>query len=422
MNGTGHQWPSAGDYVAAVQDPENCLLDERLRDAQFKLNRLGLPVVRSGQTAVVFPATIWDLQAAVRFFTAPTEAAERYRMLTEYLRLHPSELFLQAEWIPEAVAFGQGTYPAVLMPWVGGMTISSFIEEAVADGEHDSLRQLAEQWRHDALALMDSGIVHGDLQHGNVMVTSDGSLRLIDYDSTWVPGSPRLLNELGHPNYQHPQRLELSEVTPAAEVFSSFVIYLSLLAVSDDSSLWTKFHNEENLLFTQDDFREAGRNTTQIWDALATSSDPRVVSHADTLMAMCRVPLSDLPSLETLLTEGSAAIETHNAFVPDRAGRGVGREWWSGDGGDHEGAPSPWGEMGNAPWERSDHSSASGRRRSGGSTDVRTPSPSTSASVGEASRPASATRRDRLTRNLAVMLIAAALSVTIIAVLVMMTR
>lgn len=41
------------DYVAAVQDPEICVVSDRLAGAQLKMNMMGIPVVKSGQTAAV---------------------------------------------------------------------------------------------------------------------------------------------------------------------------------------------------------------------------------------------------------------------------------------------------------------------------------------------------------------------------------
>lgn len=328
MSSTTSRWPSATDYVAAVQDPESCLIDERLRRAEFVMNRMGIPVVKSGQTAAVFPLTCGGERAALRLFTMPTEQAERYERLAEHLAQRPCELFVPSEWIPSAVAFGRGTYPAVLMPWVAGATLSSFVDDAVEDGRHATLRELADNWRTSFKLLTESGVVHGDLQHGNVLVGGDLSVRLIDYDGCWVPGLPTDLAEVGHPNYQHPQRLEEHRVASNTDVFSAFVIHVSLLAVAADPGLWERFHNEENLIFTQQDFTEARRRGGPLWQELERSPDPDVVKHAETLIAICGVSLESIPSLEALLSSGPEAIGGARAFVPERAGRSAGATWW----------------------------------------------------------------------------------------------
>ena len=40
------------------------------------------------------------------------------------------------------------------------------------------------------------GFSHGDLQHGNIMVNSEGKLFLVDYDSMFVPGLENVSDEI----------------------------------------------------------------------------------------------------------------------------------------------------------------------------------------------------------------------------------
>ncbi len=46
---------------------------------------------------------------------------------------------------------------------------------------------LSRAWANMCLELLSMGIAHGDLKHDNVLVTPDGKLRLIDYDSMFTP-------------------------------------------------------------------------------------------------------------------------------------------------------------------------------------------------------------------------------------------
>jgi hypothetical protein len=84
-------------------------------------------------------------------------------------------------------------------------------------------------------------MAHGDLQHGNVLVTPGGDLKLIDYDGMFVPaftGLPSL--EDGHPNYQHPCR-QADNFGPQLDNFSAWSVYLSLVAVARDRTAWETF-------------------------------------------------------------------------------------------------------------------------------------------------------------------------------------
>lgn len=328
MTEASAQWPSAADYVAAVQDPERCVVDPRIRSAEFATNVMGLPKVSSGQVAAVFPVTIDGEKAALRLFTAPTDHAERYARISEFLAQHPNTHLVDSIWIPEAVEFGSGRYPAVLMPWVGGATMATFIDDAIEDDRPIQVRYLADRWIVAALSLIASGAVHGDLQHGNVMVTEDLAIKLIDYDSMWVPGLAAELAEVGHPNYQHPERMEDGHVTPTLDVFPAYVIYLSLRAIAADPSLWDKFYNGENLLFVQSDFTAVGRQGAPIWDALAENPDTEVAQMARTLAELCQVRLAAVPQLSTVLESGIAALDRSQRYVTERAGRSSAGNWW----------------------------------------------------------------------------------------------
>ncbi len=99
----------------------------------------------------------------------------------------------------------------------------------------------------------------GDLQHGNVMISRSGDPILIDYDGMYVPGMPyQASNEVGHPNFQHPERSG-SFFNEKIDRFSSIVLYLSLHCLASEPSLWKKYHTGENLLFSRKDYQDPKR-------------------------------------------------------------------------------------------------------------------------------------------------------------------
>lgn len=333
-------WPTAVDYSDAAQDPEVCFADPRLKRGTFRMNSMGMPVIRSGQMAAVLPVEIDSEQYALRCFTTPTDHSARYRAVNAHIASRPDIPLAPAEWIDHAVAVGDGLYPAVLMPWVDGMLLSGYVDELVESGREAELKALADAWVHLAGSLRAQSVVHGDLQHGNVMVASDGTLRLIDYDGVWVPGMPTTLHEAGQPNYQHPQRMEVPQVLVEADTFAAFVIYLSLLSVAADPEMWDSFYGGENLILVREDFLEVGRHETPVWTALASSPDPDVVRHAATLRQMCMTDLRTLPTLHELVSDGVATLHNGVSFVPDRAGNVSGGSWWDGDDAQLQGPPS----------------------------------------------------------------------------------
>ena len=77
-------------------------------------------------------------------------------------------------------------------------------------------------------------MAHADLQHGNVLLVpgstaNSTSVKLIDYDGTWVPSLARQKSgEVGHPAYQHPQRAAERIYSVDVDRFSHLVIYTAL--------------------------------------------------------------------------------------------------------------------------------------------------------------------------------------------------
>ena len=154
------------------------------------------------------------------------------------------------------ISFKGDWYPIVKMEWVEGESLSTFVGARL--NEPDTLRRIAAQWREGTTAsLRGLRIAHNDLQHGNVLVQGDGNIQLVDYDGMFLPQfrgehSP----ELGHKNYQHPQRSS-EDYGDYVDNFPTLVIYLSLLAIASDPGLWS-FYNDDNLIFTRNDYADPG--------------------------------------------------------------------------------------------------------------------------------------------------------------------
>ncbi len=103
-------------------------------------------------------------------------------------------------------------------------------------------------------SLHEEDISHGDLQHGNIMLTKNEDICLIDYDSLYIPP---LSNEEDRikclDGYQHPSRSKVINLSPKSDYFSELIIYLSLLAISEEPDLWEDIEQEERLLFSKTD-------------------------------------------------------------------------------------------------------------------------------------------------------------------------
>jgi serine/threonine protein kinase len=281
-------------------------------------NRLGIPVGASGNYAITFRFDDGPQTYAVRSFLRPvTDQQHRYETLSKYLSGLSLSFLVGFEYVPEGIALAGKPYPAVFMEWANGKQLHQFVDEN--HRQADILTELAGSFREAVRQLGAAHIAHGDLQHGNVLVENASRLRLVDYDGIYVPDlDGRPPGEVGHPNYQHPERIRQGFYAPAADSFSALVIYLSLTALATDPSLWS-FHNGENLILRADDFRDTGR--TGVWSKLKSSPVQEVQRLADILEDACRKPVADVPDLETVLGGPSPPPSHVIAICPQCGGK-----------------------------------------------------------------------------------------------------
>ncbi|HVG39126.1 MAG TPA: Ada metal-binding domain-containing protein [Pyrinomonadaceae bacterium] len=275
-----------------MQCPKVCFSNPLLHETLPAFDRLGMPLVTSGQFAYVFKLKqINGPQAfAVRCFRGFLgDRAERYQAIDAHLRAHTLPALAGFQYDPEGIFVGGRRFPTLVMEWIDGPTLDVYLEEVVGRGREcrDVLLHLADEWVRLCASLREREVAHGDLQHGNVIVEG-GRLRLVDLDGLYVPAMDGWgASEIGHQHYQHPTRDE-KFFGPELDNFSALVIYLSLISLAERPALWRE-HHDENLLFTKDDFlapdrsalfakiRDLGPEQNKLVEVLATAAgdEPR---------------------------------------------------------------------------------------------------------------------------------------------------
>ena len=88
-------------------------------------------------------------------------------------------------------------------------------------------------------AISERGIIHGDLKPANIIVTPNGDIRVIDFDSAWISrGGPESLTYHGGGTrgFISPQRRHDHIMTPADDIYSLGAVFYSI-ATSVDPSL-----------------------------------------------------------------------------------------------------------------------------------------------------------------------------------------
>jgi hypothetical protein len=299
----GRTWPDLTEYHEAVQHPQKAFADQGLRVAALELDRFGMPKPATGANAVVYkgtkPGGFFSFRKtwAIRCFLRPiSDHAERYEAISRHLRKVRLRYDVDFQFLKQGIQIGSSWFPIVKMQWAEGDLLHSYIEKQLPYPWF--LEHLRAKWVTLVRELEAARIAHGDLQHGNILVR-DGSIQLVDYDGMWVPAlKGRHATETGHRAYQHPERSE-QDYGQELDRFSALVIYLSLAALAQDTTLWERFHTGDNLIFVREDFEQVGRSA--IWQELRRIGSARIDQLAAALATMLQQPPMQASSLDSVL-------------------------------------------------------------------------------------------------------------------------
>ncbi len=298
-----NSWPTPQDFNEAVQLPASAFSDSELRAAAPLLSPLGLPKAVTGAFASVYQmhstAGTWAVKC---FLREVHDQAERYEQITDALQQSQLSYAIGFEYIPNGIRTNQRWYPILKMDWLEGATMQEYIDHYRNDLA--SMNWLCGEFANMIQAVQAHGIAHGDLQHGNIVITEHG-LRLIDYDGMFVPSMMGFRsNELGHRNYQHPQRNEM-HFGPYTDNFSAWVIYLTLQFIAMDPTLWEReWSGDECLLLRQSDY--AAPLQSPLLLELGEHSNPQIREYANLLTNLCLSNVERIPPLNQVVVLGGS--------------------------------------------------------------------------------------------------------------------
>lgn len=298
----GRRFPSGGRYREALQHPRLCFRDADLQGGTVQQDPVLGPRAISGNFASVFSVTSsGGRRFAVKCFTRDVASQEeRYEAVSAHLAKLAGDRLSQPwpvgfAYLREGVVVDGILYPVLKMTWVEGVGLKRWI----ADHRHDprEVGALAGRFVELTTDLERHGIAHGDLQHGNLLVAPDGTLRLVDYDGMYVPAlEGRAATENGHRNYQSPTRGS-GDFGPTMDRFSAWVILLALVATAADPGLWDQLHDRDGefLLLSERDFTEPAGSLA--WSTLLTHPDSTVHELALRVRGHLAIPPASVPAL-----------------------------------------------------------------------------------------------------------------------------
>ncbi len=304
-------WPLSQDYNEAIQSPETSFSDPELQQGEVVCNALGIPMPRSGNFADVYEVRCPNgSRWAVKCFTREVAGLrERYQEISRALQEAKLPFTVEFTYQQEGILIRGQWYPILKMQWVEGLTFNDFVRQNL--DKPAMLEGLLQIWGRMAQRLRAAGIAHADLQHGNVLLVPGSTanavaVKLIDYDGMFVPsldGKPS--GEVGHPSYQHPQRVREGIYSAEVDRFPLLLIAASLRCVRvGGRALWERYDNGDNLLFREADLKTP--DESKLFRELDGLSDGK----AKTLVGLVRQalagPFDSVPLLDEVLPELAA--------------------------------------------------------------------------------------------------------------------
>jgi WD40 repeat protein len=309
-------WPLSQDYNEAVQSPRHCFTDPELQEGQAVTNALGLPMPRSGNFADVYEVicprskTRW----AVKCFTREVPGLrERYSEISSHLRQAKLPFTVDFTYLADGIKVQGKWYPILKMQWVEGQLLNECVRNNLTRAA--TLDGLGQIWARMARRLREANVAHCDLQHGNVILVPGSkagtlAVKLIDYDGMFVPALAKSRSgEVGHPAFQHPQRLKDGTYNLEVDRFPLLAVASAFhcLKVSG-KPLWERFDNGDNLLFREADFRNPTGSVLlkELWQL----DDPVAHALVGYLTLATQGRLEQTPLVDQLLEEGTTPALT----------------------------------------------------------------------------------------------------------------
>ena len=257
------QYPLISEYVRAIQDASSNL--DKLAHLVPVQDDHGEPYRSSGAFAVVFKMK--DEQTgkcyALKCFTEEQEGrAEAYRQIADELEFVDSSYITSVKYLDKEIFVDsnceEDEFPVLLMDWIDGETMESYIAENYQDNY--AMAMLCYRFCKMAAWLRFQPFAHGDIKPDNIMVRPDGSLTLVDYDGMFVPAMKGQKSPtIGTKDFSHPLRT-VDDFDETIDDFALASIALSLKAISLKSSLLDEYGAADRLLFSAEDYRDLSKS------------------------------------------------------------------------------------------------------------------------------------------------------------------
>ena len=228
------QYPLISEYISAIKDAEDNFAT--LTNLRPVLDNAGVPVMSSGNFAVVFKMTDGKKNYALKCFTRDVEGrAEAYKKISgAIVSMEPnpymiSVSYLEKELFVDTSQTDETEFPVLLMDWIEGVCLDEYVSKI--KNKPAQRKKLADKFQELVLWLLQQSIAHGDLKADNIIVKTDGSLVVIDYDGMYVPSMKgQRAKEIGTPPFTHRDRT-INDFDEYIDDYAAIILILLILRI-----------------------------------------------------------------------------------------------------------------------------------------------------------------------------------------------
>ena len=229
------QYPLISEYISAIKDAEDNFAT--LTNLRPVLDRSGNPVMSSGNFAVVFKMTDGKKNYALKCFTRDVEGRkETYKKISEFMKsMEPTDYMISASYLEKELFVDtsqtdETEFPVLLMDWIEGICLDEYVNKIKDNAA--KRKKLADNFQKLVLWLLQQPFAHSDLKPDNIIVKSDGSLVLIDYDGMYVPSMKgQRAKEIGTPPFTHRDRT-INDFDEYIDDYAAILILLVLRIIA----------------------------------------------------------------------------------------------------------------------------------------------------------------------------------------------
>lgn len=260
---------SSFDINVAFANASSLIFVDEIRKGERCMFSPSVPIQESGKFATVVKFRLQNGQTlALRVWSQEGKLVDQIieysKEISRELRKLNSPYFVNYSFYDNAILIQNKRRPLLAMEWCNGTPLKAYIENHLLDKA--VIGKLADDFFIMFKFLHNQRISHGDLQHKNIMIRDGGQIVLLDYDSLYFPTKffeNRREVLYGYEDYQHPNRSKNKYSNEKIDYFSELIIYLSIISLYYDTSLWKDFdiaNGENRFLFSTSDFKDLKRS------------------------------------------------------------------------------------------------------------------------------------------------------------------